>query len=102
MPILDEIMHATQAQSVSIAAFVLAMLSTLLFMTIRHIFLPTGLRRTKNGSPSRLPAGPKGIPLFGSLLQLQSARSDINHHWVSGLSCSTRELLLRRRSSEVL
>ncbi|KAJ5414506.1 cytochrome P450 [Penicillium cosmopolitanum] len=46
------------------------------FFVISEIFVPVGKRRPPPGKEWRLPPGPKGIPIFGSLLDLRSARDD--------------------------
>jgi hypothetical protein len=49
---------------------------------LREIFKPTGLRRTKDGRRSKLPPGPKGVPIFGNLLQLSKVRYEKEPKWV--------------------
>lgn len=45
--------------------------------------MPVGKRRPPPGKKWRLPPGPKGIPIFGSLLDLKSARGDPDNKIVS-------------------
>lgn len=53
------------------------------FFVISEIFLPVGKRRPPPGKEWRLPPGPKGIPIFGSLLDLRSTRDDPDYKMVS-------------------
>ncbi|KAL4894872.1 cytochrome P450 [Aspergillus ambiguus] len=46
------------------------------FLVIREIFTPVGKRKPPQGKKWILPPGPRGIPIFGSLLDLKNARSD--------------------------
>ncbi|KAJ5780066.1 cytochrome P450 [Penicillium paradoxum] len=48
------------------------------FLIIREIFTPTGKRRAPPGKTWRLPPGPRGVPIFGSLSVMRAARDDPN------------------------
>jgi hypothetical protein len=54
-----------------------------IFLVIQEILVPVGKRRPPPGKKWRLPPGPKGIPIFGSLLDLKSARGDPDNKIVS-------------------
>src|ERR1700754_4076975 len=72
----------------SFTAAILISLSVLgaVFLILREIVKPTGLRRTHDGRKSRLPPGPRGIPIFGNLLQLAKVRYEKDAGWVSANS----------------
>ncbi|OQE41136.1 hypothetical protein PENCOP_c005G06812 [Penicillium coprophilum] len=46
------------------------------FLLIKEIFTPVGKRRAPLGKNWHLPPGPKGIPIFGSLLEFKSGHDD--------------------------
>ncbi|KAE8325983.1 cytochrome P450 [Aspergillus sergii] len=59
------------------AAFVsVAACLGLVFLIVREIFKPVGKRRPPQGKKWKLPPGPQGIPIFGSLLDLRKVRQD--------------------------
>lgn len=49
--------------------------SSLVVAVLRY-FRPLGKRRGKNGMKPRLPPGPGGLPLFGSLLEISQLNGD--------------------------
>lgn len=52
-------------------------------LAVLEYFKPVGKRRLQDGRKPHLPPGPKGQPLFGSLLMLKNAREDPEHEYVS-------------------
>ena len=50
-------------------------LTTSLYL-VSEILKPVGKRNTSSGRKPRLPPGPRGVPIFGSLLDLKSTRDD--------------------------
>lgn len=70
------IAHPTKATV--IAALVTC---TILLFIVQEALKPVGKRSSK----ARLPPGPPGIFLFGSLLELKSARDDPHHRLVHTL-----------------
>ncbi|OCL06829.1 cytochrome protein [Glonium stellatum] len=58
------------------------------FLIIREIFKPIDQRKAPAGKQWKLPPGPRGIPIFGSLLEFRKARSDSAQlsQWLSSLS----------------
>ena len=46
------------------------------FLIIQEMFKPIDQRKAPAGKRWRLPPGPRGIPIFGSLLQFHKARRD--------------------------
>lgn len=57
----------------------IAALLTLLASYLR----PTGKRRGTSGRKSKLPPGPRGLPIIGSMHKLATARHDPDHTYVS-------------------
>lgn len=53
------------------------------FLIIQEVFTPVGKRRSSQGKKWKLPPGPRGIPIFGNLLDLRKAREDQEHTIVS-------------------
>lgn len=47
-----------------------------ILLLIQEVFAPVGKRRPPPGKKWKLPPGPPGIPIFGSLLLLRNVRSD--------------------------
>lgn len=64
------------ATSVVFALFVV-------FFCLVEYFKPVGKRRGQRGIKPRLPPGPSGIPLLGSLLTLKNLREDHDRQHVS-------------------
>jgi len=83
MAIHDQLLRACHDRPLTTSALVLATLAVSIFLVIRQIFLPVGLRKREDGSRYRLPRGPTGIPIFGSLPQLARERHDVEYKWVS-------------------
>ncbi|KAL2817918.1 cytochrome P450 [Aspergillus cavernicola] len=57
---------------------IVACLGTI-FLIIREIFTPVGKRRSPPGKKWKLPPGPRGIPIFGYLLDFRKVREDEDH-----------------------
>ncbi|KAK9789636.1 putative Cytochrome P450 [Seiridium cardinale] len=51
-----------------------------------EIFKPMGKRKGRNGQKPRLPPGPAGVPILGSLAELRSIRKDPEHKLLKGLA----------------
>ncbi len=56
-------------------------IATLLTLLASYL-KPAGKRRGANGRRSRLPPGPRGLPIIGSMHQLAKARHDPDHTYV--------------------
>lgn len=67
--------------SATLLSTFLVFVSSLLI--VAEIFKPTGKRNPPAGKKWRLPPGPQGTPIFGSLFDLKAARGDVEHTWVS-------------------
>ncbi|KAM7215503.1 Cytochrome P450 [Rhypophila decipiens] len=50
-----------------------------------NLFRPVGKKRLRDGRSSRLPPGPKGLPLLGCLMDLQHTREDPNRTWLRNM-----------------
>ncbi|KAF9893637.1 hypothetical protein FE257_010949 [Aspergillus nanangensis] len=73
--------HPIVATLVTIAA---CLVTT--FLVIQEIFAPVGKRRPPPGKTWKFPPGPRGIPIFGSLLALKDARDDPEHKMQNDLA----------------
>lgn len=68
----------TTAKAYPIAATIITGIACLVstFLVIQDIFTPVGKRRPPPGKIWKLPPGPPGVPILGSLLDLRKARDD--------------------------
>lgn len=65
--------YPTTATIVTIVACLVS-----IFLAIQEIFTPVGKRKPPPGKRWKLPPGPPGVPILGSLLDLRKARNDQN------------------------
>ncbi|OJJ76867.1 hypothetical protein ASPBRDRAFT_24581 [Aspergillus brasiliensis CBS 101740] len=75
----DQISGLARAYPVSATLVTIATCLATIFLVIREIFTPVGKRRPPPGKRWKLPPGPKGIPIFGSLLDVRKIRDDQDH-----------------------
>lgn len=61
----------------------ITLLVFLIIVLVAQYFKPTGQRNLKDGRKSRLPPGPRGLPILGNLLSLKEGRHDPDHAFVS-------------------
>jgi hypothetical protein len=78
MAIHDKLTEITRAHPHMAVAVIV--LTTLSFSTwfLLEFFKPVGHRQSR----AKLPPGPRGTPLFGSLLAIEKARNDPEHKLV--------------------
>ncbi|KAK3319713.1 cytochrome P450 [Cercophora scortea] len=56
------------------------------FFALAEFFKPVGKRRAKNGTLPKLPPGPAGVPILGSLPDLKHIRDDPDHKFLNSLA----------------
>lgn len=79
----DTIMAYRHQHPVSFTLAAAAIGLALLFWAALIFFKPVGKRRAKNGTKPRLPPGPRGVPLLGSLGDLlHPTRSQVCHYFL--------------------
>ncbi len=66
-------------------ASLVALILLLTFLGLVQYFKPVGKRKGQSGIKPRLPPGPAGIPLFGSLFTLKDIRTDHDRQHVSSI-----------------
>jgi hypothetical protein len=89
-PVPSHLSAAASAHPILAGYFsIIACIGTI-FLIIREIFTPVGKRRSPQGKKWKLPPGPRGIPIFGNLLDLRKAREDQEHSIVSSSSMFKR------------
>ncbi|OHE97851.1 cytochrome P450 [Colletotrichum orchidophilum] len=65
-----------QEHFVATVLFTVAATTAVLVAIVLQYFKPVGKRRGKDGRRPVLPPGPKGVPLFGNLLQVNASKGD--------------------------
>lgn len=78
--LLDAFMAYRHEHPMSFGLATAAIGFALLFWAALEFFKPVGKRTAKNGTKARLPPGPRGVPLLGSLgVMLHPTRSQVCH-----------------------
>ena len=84
---IDQVGQYLLRSSVRARIFAFSLIVTLLvflvFVFVAQYFKPAGKRNLKDGRKSRLPPGPRGLPILGHLLSLREGRHDPDHAFVS-------------------
>lgn len=78
-----------------------AVFLALVFFTFVELFKPAGKRRMKNGERPKLPPGPRGVPLLGSMPFLMKGYQDHEYKFVC-LSLLTASSLLDGDNTDLL
>lgn len=78
---VDTIAAYRHQHPMSFRLVIAAILLAFIFWVVVDFFKPVGKRKAKNGTKPRLPPGPPGVPLLGSLGQLlHPTRAQVCHH----------------------
>ncbi|KAI0973652.1 cytochrome protein [Xylaria arbuscula] len=79
---------ATFSKTQSIYFFFIRIIVILIlsFSGVSYVLRPVGKRRGLNGERPRLPPGPRGVPIFGSLGLLTHIRRDPNHRFLKEMA----------------
>ncbi|KAI9927605.1 hypothetical protein MW887_003225 [Aspergillus wentii] len=80
----DELIQIASTNPILTTICTLTACLTITFLIIQEIFKPVGKRRGSGGKKYNLPPGPRGVPLFGSLLDLKATLHD--HERISSLA----------------
>ena len=83
MAIHTQILQFAERQPLAATLLGVFGISALLSFSLIAYFKPDGKRPLANGKSSKLPPGPRGVPLFGSLLDLKDNARDPGYGMVS-------------------
>ena len=82
MAVHNDILAVVCAHPVTIILAIGTIWAYGIFVLYNVVLKPIGKRRGKNGHLYRLPPGPKGAPILGSLMDVAKTKDDTEHKWV--------------------
>ncbi|KAF2182319.1 cytochrome P450 [Zopfia rhizophila CBS 207.26] len=81
MAIHNNIASIARSDPVTTIAVSIVILLGLLFVALKEFFKPIGLRSTRSKPP-----GPRGLPIFGHLLEIRKQQNDPDSKWLRSLA----------------